>query len=242
MIWFVGRRFGTGGRPFLFYTRAVHFLHCALAEWALVRPRLLRTRFGPWLVALGAGLVWLGARGADPVTVALHAGALGAVIGAAFAAGTDADRGALALTLTHPTTPFALACGRWIAAVLPAAALTIACTILVGWRIGTAAAGIAAAGAVAACALAAVLALGNGAAVVLFIIMALAGAVSPEGLVGYARPGVVRIAAASVLELGPALWRYRDVAAGDVGAVLHAAAWAALGVVFSSGLVGRSRR
>jgi hypothetical protein len=220
----------------------VHFLHCVFAEWALVRPRLLRTRLGPWLLLLGGVLVWLGVRGADPLTVALHAGALAAVIGAAFAAGTDADRGALAVILTHPTTPLALACGRWLAAVLPAAALTIVCTIVVGWRLGTALAGIAAAGAVAACTLAGVLVLGNGVALLLFISMALAGAVPPERLVGLADPGVVRFAAASALELGPALWRYREVATGDAGAILHAAAWTALGVVLASGLVRRYPR
>jgi hypothetical protein len=220
----------------------VHFLRCVLAEWALVRPRLLRTRLGPWLLLLGAGLAWLGVRGADPVTVALHAGALAAVIGAAFAAGTDADRSALVITLTHPTTPFAVACGRWLAAVLPAAALAIACTVAVGWRSGAALAGIAAAAAVAACALAAVLLAGNGAALLLFLCVALAGAVPPERLVGLAEPGIARLVAAGALELGPALWRYRDVAVGDAGAILHAAAWTALGVVLASALVGRCRR
>ena len=225
----------------------MHFIRCVLAEWALVRPRLLRTRLGPWLGALGVGLVWMGLRGnggagADPVTVALHAGALAAVIGAAFAAGTDADRNALAITLTHPTTPTAIACGRWVAAVLPAGALTVACSVAVGWRFGAAVAGVAAAGAVAACALAAVLLAGNGAAVVLFICMALAGAVPPERLVDLAEPGVARLAAAGVLELGPALWRYRDVATGDTGAILHAGAWTALGILLASGLVRRGRR
>jgi hypothetical protein len=220
----------------------VHFLRCVLAEWVLVRPRLLRTRLGPWLLLLGTGLVWMGARGADPITVALHAGALAAVIGAAFAAGTDADRSALVITLTHPTTPFAVACGRWLAAVLPAGALAIVCTVAVGWRNGAALAGIAAAGAVAACALAAVLFAGNGAALLLFLCMALAGAVPPERLASLADPGLARLAAASALELGPALWRYRDVASGDASAILHAAAWTALGVVLASGLVGRCRR
>ncbi len=220
----------------------MHFLRCVLAEWALVRPRLLRTRFGPWLLLLGAGLTWLGARGAEPTTVALHAGALGAVLGAACAAGSDADRAALATTLTHPTTPFALACGRWLAAFLPAAVLTLSCTAAVGWQLGAALAGLAAAGAVAGAALAAVLFAGNAAAVVLFCCTALAGAVPPERLVSMVEPGAVRIAAASALELGPALWRYRSAATGDAGAFLHAAAWTALGIVLASGLVGRHRR
>ncbi len=224
----------------------MHFVRCVLAEWALVRPRLTRTRFGVWLVLLGAALVWLVSRGADPLAVALHAGALGAVLGAAFAAGSPADRAALAITLAHPTTSLAVACGRWLAAVIPAAALTVACTFAAGGHARAALAGIVAAGAVAGCALAAVLLAGSGAAVVLFICMALAGAAPPETLVGLAQPGPLRLAAASALELGPALWRYREIATGPGGAMasawLHAAAWASLGVVLASGLVTRRAR
>lgn len=224
----------------------MHFIRCVLAEWALVRPRLVRTRFGACLLSLGAALVWLGTRGADPLTVALHAGALGSVVGAAFAAGSAADRAALAITLAHPTTPLAVACGRWLAAVIPAAGLTIVCTVAVGWHPGAALAGLAAAAAVAGCALAAVLVAGTGAGLVLFLFMALVGTVPPETIVGVAEPGAARLAVASALELGPALWRYREVAgAGDVdklGALLHAAAWALLGVVLASGIVRRRAR
>jgi len=224
----------------------VHFIRCVLAECALVRPRLLRTRFGPCLLSLGATLVWLGTRGADSATVALHAGALGSVVGAAFVAGSAADRAALAITLAHPTTPLAVACGRWLAAVIPAAGLTVACTVAVGWHPGAALAGLAAAAAVAGCALAAVLLAGTGAGLVLFLFMVVVGTVPPETLVGVADPGAARLAVASALELGPALWRYREVAgAGDVdtvGALLHAAAWALLGVVLASGVVRRRAR
>jgi hypothetical protein len=83
---------------------------------------------------------------------------------------------------------------------------------------------------------------GNGAALVLFICMTIAGAVPPEALVGVAHPGAVRLTVASALELGPALWRYREIATGSAGAVLHAAAWAALGVVVASALVRRRAR
>ncbi len=228
--------------PVPLYSGPVHFLRCVFAEWALVRPRLARTRFGVWLLLLGAALVWLGRRGADPIGVALHAGALGAVLGAAFAAGSRADRAALAITLAHPTTPLAVACGRWLAALIPAAGLTVACSIAGGWHTSAALAGVAAAGAVAGCALAAVLLAGNGAALVLFICMALAGAVPPETIVGIAEPGAVRLAVASALEFGPALWRYREIAAGDATALLHAATWAALGVFLASGLVARGAR
>jgi hypothetical protein len=220
----------------------VHFLRCVLAEWALVRPRLSRTRFGVWLLVLGAALLWVGTRWADPIAVSLHAGALGGVLGAAFAVGSPADRAALAITLSHPTTPLAVACGRWLAAVIPAAGLTIACTIAMGWHTAAALAGLAAAAAVASCALAAVLLAGTGAALVLFLCMALAGAVPPETIVSVAEPGAARLAVASALELGPALWRYREVATGSVSALLHAAAWAALGVVLASGLVTRRAR
>jgi hypothetical protein len=235
----VGRRFGTDRRPFFIYSALVHFLRCVLAEWALVRPRLLRTRLGACLVLLGAALVWLGNRGRDPLAVALHAGALGGVLSAAFAAGSSADRAAFAIALGHPTTPLAVACGRWLSAVIPAAGLTIVCTALVGWQAGAAAAGLAAAAAVAACALAAVLVAGTGAALVLFLFMALAGAVPPETIVAVAEPGAVRLAVASALELGPALWHYREVASGEVGAVLHAVGWAALGVIVAGAVVRR---
>jgi len=204
----------------------VHFLRCVLAEWALVRPRLSRTRYG----------------GADALAIALHAGALGGVLGAAFAAGSPADRAAFAITLTHPTTPLAVACGRWLAASIPAAVLTLACTALVGWETGAALAGLAAAAAVSGFALAAVLVAGTPAALVLFLCTALAGAVPPETIVGVAEPGAARLAVASILELGPALWRYREVATGDIGALIHAGAWAGLGIVLASGLVRRAAR
>jgi len=217
----------------------VHFLRCILAEWALVRPRLVRTQLGACLLLLGAALVWLGNRGADPLAVALHAGALGGVLSAAFAAGSSADRAAFTIALGHPTTPLAIACGRWLSAVIPAAGLMLVCTTLVGWQSGAAAAGLAAAAAVTACALAAVLVAGAGAALPLFLFMALAGAAPPEAIVGVAEPGALRLAVASALELGPALWRYREVAGGDSAAVLHAATWATLGVILSSALVRR---
>jgi len=222
----------------------VHFLRCVLAEWALVRPRLSRTRYGVGLLLLGAALVWLGNRGgdADALAIALHAGALGGVLGAAFAAGSPADRAAFAITLTHPTTPLAVACGRWLAASIPAAVLTLACTALVGWETGAALAGLAAAAAVSGFALAAVLVAGTPAALVLFLCTALAGAVPPETIVGVAEPGAARLAVASILELGPALWRYREVATGDIGALIHAGAWAGLGIVLASGLVRRAAR
>jgi hypothetical protein len=219
----------------------VRFLRCVHAEWLLLTPRLTRTRLGLSLLCLGAALVWLSTRGLDPLTAALHAGALGAIIAAAAIAGSESDRAALTIALTHPTTPLAVATGRWLAIVGPAAVLTVACTATIGFHSGAMMAGIAAAAAVGACALAIALLLGNGAAGVLFLFMAVAGTVAPERLVDLARPGVVRLTAASALELGPALWHYREIATGDLGALLHALAWTGLGVLIASGAVARCR-
>src|SRR5207237_8392363 len=121
--------------------------------------------------------------------------------------------------------------------VLPAACLVLATTVAVGWQAGHAAAGGLAAAAVGNCALAAMLAFGNTAAVPLFLFMAGAGAIPPEHVVDFVHPGVIRLAAASALGLGPALWHYRDIPAGDLGAIPHAVAWAGLGVLLA-GAVG----
>src|SRR2546430_14869011 len=51
---------------------------------------------------------------------------LGAVLGVAFTAASDADRAALSLILTHPTTPLAVATGRWLAALTAAGTLVLA--------------------------------------------------------------------------------------------------------------------
>src|SRR6266480_1831274 len=192
------RRLDTSRRRSFSYRAAMRFLRCVYAEWLLLLPRFTRTRLGISLLALGATLIWLGSRGLEPLTVALQAGALAAIIGAAGIAGSERDRAALPTALTHPTTPLAVAAGRWLAAVLL---------------------------------------LGNGAALALFLCMAVAGAVAPERLVDLARPGVVRLTAASALELGPALWHYRDIATGDWGAILHALAWSGLGILLASACV-----
>jgi len=44
----------------------------------------------------------------------------------------------------------------------------------------------------------------------------------------------VRLAAASAMELGPALWHYRDIATGDGARYLHALAWTGLGILLAS--------
>jgi hypothetical protein len=219
----------------------MRFLQCVLAEWALVAPRFTRTRLGLALLALGAGLVWLGVRGLDPFTITLLAGSLAAIVAVAGVAGGDNERRALTISLGHPTTPLAVAAGRWVAAVTPAGLLAITCAAAVGWNPARALAGTIAAGAVGACALALVTALGNAAAAGLFLFVALAGAMAPERLVALADPGLLRIAAASAIELGPALWHYRGIGAGDWGALIHALAWTCLGILLASGFIARHR-
>src|SRR2546423_13034130 len=88
-------------------------LRCALAEWQLARTRLVRSRLGLWLLLLVTGFVLVGRH---PVILALDTGMLAAVLAVAFTAGADSDRAALALTLTHPTTPLAVAAGGGVGA------------------------------------------------------------------------------------------------------------------------------
>src|SRR5947208_13755052 len=57
---------------------------------------------------------------------------LGAVLGVAFSVGSDVDRAAVALTLTHPTTPLAVAAGRWLAAVTAGGLLMLAVLSVAG--------------------------------------------------------------------------------------------------------------
>lgn len=219
----------------------MHYLRCVYAEWLLLRPRLIRTRYGFSLLLLGGVLVWLRTRGLDPLTVSLNAGALGAVIGVAFVVGSEHDRAALPLALTHPTTALAIASGRWLAAVLPAVALTVATGVIAGSPASSAGAGLLAAGAVGGLGLTVALAFGSVGVGALFLLMALAGAVPPERLVAVAQPGVLQIVAASALELGPALWHYREAISGGAGAILHAGAWSGLGVLLASALIARRR-
>ena len=220
----------------------MRFLRRVHAEWLLLAPRVTRTRLGLALLSLGLVLMWLRTRGLDPLAVVLQAGALGAVMGVRYAAAPgDSDRAFFVTALTHPTTPLAIATGRWLGAIIPALGLVIVMTAVVGWETVRAGAGIAAAAAVGSCALAAVLAFGNAATIPVFLIMAAAGAIPPERLADLARPGVVRLAAASAFELGPALWHYRDIAAGSLLAITHSLAWTGLGVLLASGLISRFR-
>jgi hypothetical protein len=198
-----------------------------------------------FLLALSAVLVWLSRRGSmDSLTVSLHAGALSAVLTAAFAVGSATERAALRIVLSHPTSPLAVATGRWLGTLVLASLVTVGCAVspFVNASVAATLAGIVTAAAVAGCALPLMLAAGRGAAIVLFLVMAVAGAVAPERLIDFAEPGLVRLTAASALELGPALWHYRDIATGDVAPVLHATAWAGLGVLLASAVISRQRR
>ena len=242
MFGFWRRRLDTHSPPFLSYRAAMRFLRCVHAEFLLVFPRLSRTRLGISLLALGTTLVWLSAHAFDPLTVTLQAGALGAILGAAAIGGDETDRAALTTALTHPTTPLAIATGRWLAIVLPAAALVMVCATAIGWRTDGVLAGMITTAAVGSFALAVVVPLGRGAALALFLFMAVAGTIPPERLVDLARPGIVRLTAASAMELGPALWHYRDIADADRGAILHALAWTGLGILLAAALIGRRHR
>jgi hypothetical protein len=166
---------------------------------------------------------------------------LGAIVTAAGIAGSENERRALTTALTHPHTPLAIATGRWVTIVTTAGLLVIVCTASVAWDPRVAVAGVVAAAAVGACALAVVIPLGNAAATGLFLFIALAGAIAPERLVSLTHPGFVRVAAASALELGPALWHYRGIAAGDWGALAHALAWTGLGILLAAAFVSRRR-
>src|SRR5258705_1974716 len=189
----------------------MRFLHCAHAEFLLVLPRLTRTRLGIALLALGTTLVWLGAHAFDALTVTLQAGALGAILGAAAIVGDARDRAALTTALTHPTTPLAIATGRWLAIVVPAWALVVICATATGWRTDGVVAGMIATAAVGSFALALVLPLGRGVALALFLFMAVARTVPPERLGALFPPGGVRPAPAPANGVRPAPRPHRAI-------------------------------
>src|SRR5258705_11927621 len=149
----------------------MRFLHCVPAEFLLVLPRLRRTRPGIALLALGTTLVWLSAHAFDALTVTLQAGALGAILGAAAIVGDVGDRAALTTALTHPTTPLAIATGRWLAIVIPAWGLVMICATATGWRTDGVVAGIIATAAGGSFALVLVLQQGRGGALATVLFM-----------------------------------------------------------------------
>ena len=226
-------------------------LHCIFAEWQIVRARLLRSRLGVWLVLLAAGFAWLAAGAArDPLLpLALRTGMLSAILCVAFSAGSTLDRAALALTLSHPTTPLAVATGRWLAAIVAAALVTLSATFAVaalrgagpGDFLRAGGAGVGAAGAAAGCALLIVWIGGNAPVGAFFFFIAVLSVLSPRGLEFLTSAGIVRGLGFAVLTVAPALWRYRGLAFGDPGAWVHAIAWAAGGVFLGASVIARRR-
>ncbi len=222
-------------------------LRCVLAEWQLARTRLVRSRLGLWLLLLVAGFV-LVAR--HPVVLALDAGMLAAVLAVAFTAGADSDRAALALTLTHPTTPLAVALGRWLAATAVAVlGVGLACGAHASLRDGdatelwrAAAGGVAAASATAACALALVWLGGNGAAGVLFLYVFGISGLGPPALAVLLGDGLAARIAEVVVQVLPGVWRYARLAGGDPGAWLHATGWVVSGVAAAALVLARRTR
>ena len=210
------------------------------------------TRLGLWALVLLAATTALAIHAgvADAGRTAARLGLLAGLMGAAFCAASDADRAALDLARVHPVTSLALASGRWAALALLAAAgssLHVAVLGLTGAvGPGAAAAGVAAgvgaAGAAAGAGLCAAWSGGNGLVGGLFAYVVLASGVSPDVWVVLVQPGVLRSAGALVLEFLPGLWRYRELAAGDLGAWLHAAAWAGGGVAVAAWLLAGRRR
>jgi hypothetical protein len=226
----------------------VDFLRSVRAEWPLLRIRLLRTRLGLWLVLEVAALLWVehAAPASDHLTAILQAGTLGAVLCVGYLVGSGPDRAALLLPLLHPTTAGALVLGRWVTATSGAALAVLAVAAHSAWTTGAVAAslggvlaGLAAAAAVASCTLALVLRSGNAPAALFFVWLALMGSAPPETLIGVLHPGPVRVGLAVMLEVAPAPWRYRAIASGDPGALLHAAAWVTLGLAVACRLVRR---
>jgi hypothetical protein len=227
---------------------AVDFLRGVRAEWPLLRIRLLRTRLGLWLALLVVGALWLERTGPapDPLATALRAGALAAVLCVGYLAGSGPDRRSLVLPLLHCSSPGAVAFGRWCAATGGAALVVLAVAAHDAWTtgagpasIGAAIAGLATVAAVSACTLGLVWSGGNVIAGLFFVWLALVGVVPPEALIGAHHPSFLRWAVAVLLEVAPAPWRYRAVAAGDSGAMAHAAAWIGGGVLWARWRVAR---
>ena len=225
----------------------MHPLRCVLAEWQLLRSRLVRSRLGIWLLLLGAAGVWLAARGGPLTVLAPHVAMLSAVLGVAFTAASDADRAALSLILTHPTTPLAVAAGRWLAAVTAAGMPVLALLFVsgaaspgpAGLLVRAGAAGCGAAAAAAGCALVAGATGGNAMAGALFLYIAVPSVMSADTLGAGPAAGALARAAMLVLELLPGVWRYAALAHGDPVGWIHAGCWAVGGVAGTAWLLSR---
>jgi hypothetical protein len=206
----------------------MHTLRCVIAEWDVVRARLFHTRLGAWLLLLAAGLAWAARDDVSLAKLSVRTGLLAGVLCVAFAAGAQIDRASLRTTLGHPTTPIALATGRWlaatIAAALPVLGATLAGAVTVAAAphtiIVSAVTGMAAAAAVAGGALPGVLLGGNTVAAAIAAYVVTLGMTPTRG---------------SVL---PNLGRY---ATPELGGILHAACWACGGVLLATLFLARRR-
>jgi hypothetical protein len=222
-----------------------------LAEWHLVRRRLLRTRLGIWLLVLSTGTALVLARSdVAPAGPAARLALLAAMFGVTFCAASGGDRAALPLLLSHPTTPAALAAGRATVTALLAfagvvAALAAALPVRamgIGPALAAAATGAGAAAAGAGAALACAWLGGNVAVGLLLAWVAIVGNAPPELWRAAAPDGAVAVAGVVLLEALPGVWRYRSLATGDVVAWLHALAWGAGGVALAAWRLDRRLR
>jgi len=215
------------------------FLRCALSEWPFLRTRLLRTRLGVWLPVLFAATLWLERTAAlpDSRSAALYLGGIGAILCVGYLAGARQDRIALSLALLHPRSPGAVALGRWLAVSGGAALVVVAGAAHAAWTsgsvtavMGATLAGLITAVAVGAVALPIAWSGGNTLVGAFLVWIVLFGGLSPEAVLARADPGVGRIALAVSIEVLPGPWRYRGIATGDVGAMVHAALCISLGL------------
>lgn len=203
---------------------------CLLSEWRIARVRLLRTRLGVWLGLLVGGLaVVAGHRGGPaPAVAALEAAMLAAILAVAYTLGSDLDRAAVVLTLTHPTSALAVAAGRWMAATAVAGAagtVVLAAAALLGRGAPlpslSAAAAVVGGAATAAVALPVALAGGNTPLTALFLYIALLGSTARPPISGGPTSSLAPVGALAWVV--PTPWRYAELGRGDAAAWGHAA-------------------
>src|SRR2546430_9118279 len=147
---------------------------------------------------------------------------LGAVLGVAFTVGSDADRAAIALPLPHPTTPLAVATGRWLAAVTAAGIVVLALLFVAGAQsslptgavVRAAVAGFGAAAGAAGCALLVVARGGNALAGALLLYIAGPSVLSADALRVAQQPGAGTWVGIALLPVLPGGGGFRALAAG----------------------------
>lgn len=222
------------------------------AEIRLVLQRLRRTRFGVWALALAAATTGLAisAGATDAAGTAVRLGLLTVLMGVGFCTAPAADRAAVDLARTQPVTVRSLAVARWVALTGLGAATVMLHVVALG-AVGVlrpaaivagVAAGVGGAGAAAGAGLCAAWFGGNGLVGALFAYVILVSGVSPDLWTAVAPPGVVGTVGNAVLQVLPALWRYRTLAGWDAGAWLHAGAWSGGGIALAAWCLSRRSR